>query len=435
MKAIQNVADDLAREPLVQAKLLDSTRFQSQMAAVAGVTDPAQRAAAAKAALTSLKPDDARSPVDAICAGDCSALEKVRLAALVAGGIAWGDYFKASQEALLQHGFSTAIVLLLLYTCGYALVNSFGAFVVTGHRKATFRRIADLHTAPQKQRRRLRATARAVLGIAAYAALFTAAVLGGIWLSDQDPAGRVNHGLLGISLVVTAAGVAYLTIYAGLIPFLSRTVADVPLQADTATDSPGFKARAEIRAKAVAMLNQLLTQYESVMVLAHSQGTVVTYEAFQAYQQRYERQQMEGAQPGEQELQSPAGLKAYVTVGVALSKVLDLVQGYADPGASHRAVNEKLYRTTGIPGVHTYYRCYGQTRWYNYWLQSDLVCNPIRDCLPVRDKQLAWYTLPNPKSVWTHSDYWDAVSFYEHLVSRKPDEKDEGVPALHLLFQ
>jgi hypothetical protein len=260
-------------------------------------------------------------------------------------------------------------------------------------------------------RGRLTTWARAVDWLGIYTVILL------LWLHGPKDANR-SPELLALPALALAAAGGWAALSLGGKQFLARYLADVPVQGDPSSYSKGARARRQIREQMIAMLAQVLREYPSVVVLAHSQGTVVTYEAFQTYQRRFEIQAQD-----DPELLLPglSGLKAYVTFGVALSKVQDLVQGHADLGRLDRSVNQLVFDTRGIPAVDERYPCIGSTRWYNYWMYSDMVCDPIRDYMPVQEHLIGWYTLPAPRSLWTHSDYWDALPFYQALVAEERD--------------
>lgn len=422
--------------------------------------------------LNLVNPDPTVHAVNQACSAGCTVLEKLRLARALGARISVFEYGSLSQWALGHRAGETLLVFVATMLFAYTLIHVLAASRRIS-RAVKFPLISDLHFNHQRfQRQLLRSSTRALGGMALFMMLLSVLVtlalhhIGGLGNPigvdsrlvaearatlqtrgddvsglKADPAKYASVkgdevGLLGVTALLLAVGATY-GIWTGAVkPGLTRVLADVPIQATQSVYSAGHQARQNVLEKMIGMLGQVLKQYPSVTVLAHSQGTVVSYEALLEYQRRAERQEVE---PTADELSSLEGLKSYVTIGVALSKVHDLVQGYDNKGAIDRPVNQRIFDTSGIEGVDYYYPCVGRTRWYNYWYMSDLVANPIQDYLPVEETLAPWHTgIVLPRALWTHSDYWESVGFYEYLVDgpltrslrttkAQPEESPEAV--------
>jgi len=207
---------------------------------------------------------------------------------------------------------------------------------------------------------------------------------------------------LGLAAVLLAGQ----QIWYALKGFVTGYLGDIPTYVMASENAETYEARSRIQEKGRAVLLSVLEarqsnregatpQYEQVLVLGHSLGSVVGRDVLLSLYQM-----AEGAHDREAQLNRLGRIKAWVTFGSPLRKTQSFFEIKSQPTPTleslRRAADAALFRL--LP-------------WYNFWEMNDLVANPLRDRYPVKYERCIQLRATERTPLFTHNDYWQSTEF------------------------
>ncbi len=193
--------------------------------------------------------------------------------------------------------------------------------------------------------------------------------------------------------------------------FLSDFFGDVPTYVNFDEFSKNYDRRVAIQKKGLKVLKAALTQYDSVILVGHSLGSVIAKDLVRQVYLCHREDLF-------------PKLRALVTIGSPLRKVRSILeQKDSYTGVDHLVSQDErifcpapdwLRPASAGTDEELDEQDKGKLPWYNFWILTDLFADPLRDKFPITYELEVPWGLRNLH--WSHSDYWYARLFYEGLV-------------------